>query len=268
MMHMLHRRVGRQKGAPGPCSLGIPVLVVTLLLASAVLAQGTPKAVAEIFTVRSRPAQEVAEALGVALPDLKPNIRVAPQNTLVVRGLSPELRAVLQQLIDRFDVPEVTFEVRARLILASSDYKQRQPVPEELRDLADLLGSVFTFKKYELLDEVLLRAQAGVATTAVLDGGRYQLRFTARHQPAGEGPSAEAGFFAFDTFVLARRDVVRIEEERRGKQTVRKEIMGYRPVLETSFRAGSEKPVVVGASRMGEGGRALIVVLKVTPVGG
>ena len=263
MIRTLHRRVRQRHGVSGPWLLGVLALAATLLAGSAVLAEDTPTAAPDIFTITSRPAQEVADILWVVLPDLKPNVRVGPQDILVVSGLSPELRTVVEQLISRFDVPQATFEVRARLILAASDYKQMQPVPKELQDLAGHLSSVFAFKKYEMLDDVFLTVKDGSPATTVLAGGMYQLQFTVRGEPPNDGGAGAAGSVAFRKFVLGKRDVVRVEEETRGDTTVRKEIMGYKPVLETSFWASTGTPMVVGSSRMGDDSKALIVVLTV-----
>jgi hypothetical protein len=241
-------------------------VLLVVLLGSAGLAGEAAQPDLGVYTLKYRPAEDVAAALRDVIQDGKYRVKVAGPHVLYV-VVSPPDKRLVDELVARLDVPDVAFQVRARLILAASDYKELQPVPKELQDLAGLLSSVFTFKKYDLLDEVVLAAKAGSPTTMVLAGGEYELRFTARHEPTGGQQPAAAGLFAFDTFVLGKRDVVRVEEEKRGGTTVRKEIMGYKPVLATSFRAEAEKPVVVGASRTGDSGKALIIVLTVSRTG-
>jgi hypothetical protein len=243
----------------------VSAVLLVVLLGSMSLAGEASQSDLGVYTIKYRPAEEVAAALRGVIQDHTGRVRVAGPHVLYVVLLSD--KRLVDELVARLDVPEVAFQVRARLILAASDYKEMQPVPKELQDLAALLSSVFTFRKYDLLDEVVLAAKAGTPTTMVLAGGEYELQFTARHEPAGEQQPAAAGLFGFDTFVLGKRDVVRVEEEKRGGTSVRKEIMGYKPVLSTSFRAEADKPVVVGASRTGDSGKALIVVLTVSRTG-
>ncbi len=200
--------------------------------------------------------EDVGDAVGAiyqVFRDLKPG----PHNVLVIEGeeLPPGLLAdVLEEL---FNVPEMTYQLRVRLILAHRSGAPQAGVPRELEDLATLLGSVFTFKHFELLDDAVMIAQTGSPGSMRLAGGEYQLEFMARCEPSGGAQAGEARSFAFDRFKLERRIV---EEE--GPDRDETEV----DVLSTSFRLRSNSSIVVGASRAEAGTDvALVVVLTVSP---
>lgn len=200
--------------------------------------------------------EDVGDAVGAiyqVFRDLKPG----PHNVLVIEGeeLPPGMLAdVLEEL---FNVPEVTYQLRVRLILAHPSGAPQSGVPRELEDLAALLSSVFTFREYELLDDAVMIAQTGSRGSMRLAGGEYQLEFMARYEPSAGAQAGEARSFAFDPFKLERRIV---EEE--GPDRDETEV----DVLSTSFRVRSNSSIVVGASRAEAGTDvALVVVLTVSP---
>ncbi len=246
LLALLCGSVSAAEEAPEPSDAGVTRTAVSS-------AEKPPEEPIQILTTKFRSAEEIEDELTDLLPELREYVKAGEQNVLVVRALPPELREVVERLILLFDVPEKTYLLRVRLILAHPVDELRTGLPRELEDLAALLSSVFTFKQYELLDDAVMVSQTGGRGSIRLAGGEYQLEFGARYEPSGKG-----GSFAFDRFKLERRIV---EEE--GPDRDETEV----DVLSTSFRVRSNRAIVVGASRAEAGSDvALVVVLTVTPL--
>ena len=233
-------------------------LLFALLCGTVGAAEEPPEDSIQVLVTKFRSAEEIEDELTDLLPELREYVKAGEQNVLVVRTLTPELREVVERLILLFDVPEMTYQLRVRLILAHPLGGTAGPrVPRELEDLTALLGSVFTFKRFELLDDAVLMTRTGSPGSIRLAGGEYQLEFLAGYEPSARAQAGEGGYFAFDPFELQRR-IVEEEDLDRDETEVN--------VLTTSFRVRSNSSIVVGASRAEAGTDvALVVVLTVTP---
>ena len=194
-----------------------------------------------VFTIKHRSAEEVREYLLPLLREAPFEVDIGPQNTLIVTDLSPDMRPFVETIIRLADVPPVTYEVRARLILAVPE-DPPEPIPGELEDVAALLGNVFRFTNYKLVDHVVIRANTERTVRLAAAGGKCSLQLRARYQPPEEG-DPKTGVFAFDEFVFV--------------------LEGNR-ILETTFRVLSGDTVIVGASRMEDPDEALIIILTAT----
>lgn len=230
-------------------------LLLALLCGTVGAAEEAPEENIRILTTRFRSAEDVADAIWQVLPDLHQSVRPGPQNVLVAQGLTADLADVVDELLKRFDVPEETFQLRIRLIEAVRG-EETVELPKELKDIAGLLGSVFRFTNYALLDDAVMVAQTGSRSSMGLAGGLGQVDFLAHYEPPPEGPTREGGSFAFDEFAVT---TFRTEEREDGSK-YEKPV----PFLTTSFRVRTNGSLVVGGSTQGEQiASAIIVVLTV-----
>ncbi|HVR42680.1 MAG TPA: secretin N-terminal domain-containing protein [Thermoanaerobaculia bacterium] len=225
----------------------IVLITVALLLGAApgVLADApeSERIAARTFQLKFRDASRAALVIK-PLISASGSVSIQPSsNTLVVTD-EPEVLREVARTMARYDAPPRSFEVELKLV-AASRAASPAPVPEDLREVSSKLSGVLRFNSFEKLGGIAAEGNEGDPVVVNLDGAfRAEFRMN-EFDPVSQ--SLQLGEFR----------LLRIPAEGGELQQLLK-------TATLNLRIG--QTVVLGASRLPNSNRALMLVLVARPV--
>ncbi|HEY5610274.1 MAG TPA: secretin N-terminal domain-containing protein [Thermoanaerobaculia bacterium] len=222
------------------------LLLAALLFAVAAMAETTDLAAepgvkldVRTFQFKHKDAEKAA-AIIKTLVSADGSVSIHPStNTLVVTDHAANLKQIAQTL-GEFDSPPKGFKVELKLVAASRS-PMPQRVPDDLREISAKLGGVLRFNAFEKLGEVTASGKEGDPMLIEL-GPEYRANFK---------------FGEYDP----SSDSIRITEFDLGRIQGEKDALQLQSLLKTSLNLKVGQTVVVGASRVPQSNRALMLVL-------
>lgn len=221
--------------------VSVLTMVSLLVFAPLALADADPaaKLTARAFHLRYKDTERGATAIkGVLSSD--GSISIQPSsNTLIVTDRSENLQRVAS-ILAQFDAPPQSFSIDLQLIAASRS--QTPSVPEELRVVAGKLSGALKFNSFEKMGEITAGGKEGdpVIIEKLSEAYRAEFKF-------GEyDPSSE-------TIQVKEFQLSRLKPGSNGSEVV--------SLLRTSLNLKVGQTVILGASRLPDSNRALMLVL-------
>ncbi len=214
--------------------------LVVFLCAAAAVAQTDGKVVVQTFKFKFKSADRAA---GVIRPLMSSEGSVSIQpgvNTLVVSDHADNVGRIAKA-IDDFDVPSRTFKLEILLISAGRVTGAPPVVPEDLKEISTKLSGVLRFNSFEKIGELRLDGKEGDPVRRDLDG--YHADFT-----IGEFDPV-SGTIQVSDFRLSR-----YQNAQAGKRELAE-------VMKTTLNLKLGQTVVLGASKLPESNRALMLVV-------
>lgn len=169
------------------------------------------------------------------------SISIQPSsNTLVVTDRAENVRSIVAAL-EKFDSPAQSFKVAVKLVAASR--AAAPSVPVELKDVSAKLSGVLKFNAFEKLGELNAEAKEGEPVVADQFAPGYRAEFKiGEYDPA--------------------TDTVRLNEFRlqrlQGDPKASNEVV---QLLKTSLNLKLGQTVILGASKLPQSDRALMIVV-------
>lgn len=218
------------------------LLLMALLAAVSLMADdaGEPNLSVRAFQFRHKQADRAALVIKPLL-GTSGSVSIQPgTNTLVVTDQDENLKIIAAALA-KFDQSSRDFEVRIRLVAASFQPKAAK-VPDDLREISAKLSGVLRFNSFENVGDATAIGTEGDPVTTDLDDYHAEFKI-------GEyDPSSDT--IRVSDFQLSRMQKVEGSE---AKQMV--------PVLKTSLNLKMGQTVVLGAARLPDSQRALMLVI-------
>lgn len=161
-------------------------------------------------------------------------------NTLVVTDRTENIRGIVAAL-EKFDTPAQAFRVEVKLVAASRS--ATPAVPAELRDVSAKLSGVLRFNAFEKLGELNAEAKEGdpVVVEQFAPGYRAEFR-VGEYDPAT------------DTVRVNDFKLQRVQGDGKSSAEVTQ-------VLKTSLNLKLGQTVILGASKLPQSNRALMLVV-------
>lgn len=216
--------------------------ILTLACSGFAFADADAKAslTAKTFQFKFRSAERAATVIKPMM-SADGSISFQPNsNTLVVTDRTENLKAISAALA-KFDAPAQSFRISVRLVSAGRSASPR--VPDELKEVSDKLSGVLRFNSFEKLGELNVEAKEGDPVVAEQFATGYRADFK-----LGE----------YD----ASSDSIRLNEFRlqraQGDAKTSTELV---QLLKTSLNLKLGQTVILGASRLPQSDRALMLVI-------
>ncbi len=217
--------------------------VMLLLIATAGVAQESGGTiVVQTFKFNFKTAER-ASAIIRPLMSSDGTVSIQPgSNTLVVSDFGDNVERIATAL-DIFDAPSRSFKLEIRLVAAGREQGRTPEVPEALRDIATKLSGVLRFNSFEELGTLTFSGKEGDEIRSDL-GPVYHADFL-----IGEfDPVSET--VQLSNFKLSRYDSASKSEKRERVE-----------VLKTTLNLKVGQTVVLGASRLPDSSRALMLIV-------
>jgi len=221
------------------------VAVLTLILLMAAFAgmaqESDGKVVVQTFKFKFKSAERAATVIS-SLISAEGSVSIQPgSNVLVVTDRADSMEAIADAL-ERYDVPSREFKLEIRLVAAGRVTGATPAVPDDLKELAGKLSGVLRFNSFEKLGELEIKGREGDAVRSDIDG--YHAEFT-----VGEfDPVTET--VQLSDFKLSRYDVEPATQKKSRND-----------VLSTTLNLKVGQTVVLGASRLPDSNRALMLIV-------
>lgn len=212
---------------------------LAFLLASIALAGARE---VRVFQVRFRSALDAANLIEPLLSSDGSVTLQSGKSMLTVQDDAEVLQRVAE-LLANWDVPPPSFQVRVRVLLASTNPPPPGPAAPLIEGVGAEISKLFHYTSYEEVDSLRITAAEGSSVEAAV-GGLYYLRFQLR------AASADAERVQLGQLELLRRE--------RGKE---EDIEVLHPLLRTTVSMRLGQTTILGAARSEGANQALIVVL-------
>jgi len=221
--------------------ISILTMVSLLVFAPLALADADPaaKLTARSFHLRYKDTERAAGAIKGVLSS-EGSISIQPSsNTLMVTDRAENLQKVAS-ILAQFDAPPQSFTIDLQLIAASRSASPS--VPDELRSVAGKLSGALKFNNFEEMGEITAGGKEGdpVIIERLSENYRAEFKF-GEYDPASETIRVKE-------FVLSR-----LQPGSEGSEVV--------SILRTSLNLKVGQTVILGASRLPDSNRALMLVL-------
>lgn len=217
------------------------VLIVTLAALGVAAQQADGKVVVQSFKFKFKTADRAAQVIR-SLMSSDGSVSIQPgANTLVVTDKADNVERITKAVND-YDVPSRTFKLEIRLVAAGRVAGTPPAVPDDLREVSTKLAGVLRFNSFEKIGEIVVSGREGDAIKRDVDG-IYHADFT-----VGEYDPV-TGSVQLSDFRLGR-----YQQTAAG----RKELSD---LLKTSLNLRIGQTVVLGASKLPESNRALMLIV-------
>jgi len=266
------------------------MLPVLLLLAAAAAAGEPPTTVVKDFRLKYRTVTEASQLVQMFLSDTG-SLTVHPQQRLVTVQDNPDVISAVTSLLRAYDTPPLPFVLRVELWQASNkhDKDSGETVDPRVRRLfqyasfrkvaearlesdgssplhADL-GPTYVVRSASLQRRLQLprwsrtgEGRSAAAVGTVVAGRTKADRKSAGTHPAGISQTEIRRLLSQERIVLQNLSLERRAAGPGGSERLRQ-------VLRTSVVLSLGQRVVLGASAAEDSGSALLLILKVLPVG-
>ena len=219
----------------------ILIVLLSFGIGSAALAQPAPKKLTvQTFKFRHKAADKAAVVIK-SLISSEGSLSIQPgSNTLVVTDYADNLRNV-SAAIDRYDAPPQPFTVEVRLVSAGRVTGTPPPVSPELKEISQKLSGVLRFNSFEKVGDLAIDGREGDPVNAEMKPN-YRTEFVfGEYDPVSDS-------IRVNDFKLSRLQSVG------GQQQIS-------DLLKTSLNLTVGQTVVLGASKLPESNRALMLVI-------
>ncbi len=204
-----------------------------------------------VYELKWRSAEEISEILrGFSI-----RLETSPSfNTLTVAG-EPEKLALVEGILEKFDVAARDFELQFYLLKASSQEGGiKNGIPEKIAEVIGELSSLTKYKSFELIDAPNLRASEGKRAEINGQGAiSYNIAIARNAIIDSDGETR----IRFDPIEINFRVPVGYKEGR--------VVYGGHAGVRTSLTVADQETVVLGASRLKEAdkdeGVAVVTIL-------
>jgi hypothetical protein len=216
-------------------------LVLSLAAFGATAQQADGKVVVQTFKFKFKSADKAAQ---MVRPLMSSNGSVSIQpgsNTLVVTDRAENVERIADA-IDDYDAPSRTFRLELKLVAAGRVSGKPPAVPEDLAEVSTKLAGVLRFNAFEKLGELAVSGREGDVVRRDIDGA-YHADFTiGDYDPV-------TGTVQMSDFRLGR-----YQQTAAGKKELS-------DVLKTTLNLKVGQTVVLGASKLPESNRALMLIV-------
>ncbi|MGK2856115.1 MAG: secretin N-terminal domain-containing protein [Thermoanaerobaculia bacterium] len=216
-------------------------LILTLAAFGAAAQQADGKVVVQTFKFKFKSADKAAQMVR-PLVSSEGSVSIQPgANTLVVTDRGDNVSRIADAIED-YDVPSRTFKLEMKLVSAGRVTGKPPAVPEDLREVAAKLSGVLRFNSFEKVGELSVAGREGDVVRRDLEGS-YHADFTiGEYDPV-------TGTVQVSEFRLGR-----YEQTAAGKKELTE-------VLKTTLNLKVGQTVVLGASKLPESNRALMLIV-------
>ena len=187
----------------------------------------------ETFFVKHKPIPEIFH---IVKPMVSKYGRIihGGTNSFTVTDDRNKLKEI-KEIIYKYDIPPKQVWLEVRLILASSEKKQGQKMPKGLETIAKQLKTLFRYASYEILDDARVLAYEDKECFSLIGDGNFQMKIKRL-----EYVDVNGGLIKLDRFRL---------------------ISGNQDMLTTTVNIPNGDTVILGASNVDGGGKALIIAV-------
>ena len=217
--------------------------LILLLTAAVGLAQETDgKVVVQTFKFKFKSADRAATVIS-SLMSSEGSVSIQPgSNVLVVTDLRENMEQIAAAL-DSYDLPSREFKLEIRLVAAGRVPGRSPEVPEDLKEIAGKLSGVLRFNSFEPLGTLDVNGKEGDEVRSDVNS-HYHADFV-----IGEFDPVSRTVQLSD-FKLSRYETSLESQKRERNQ-----------VLETTLNLKVGQTVVLGASRLPDSNRALMLIV-------
>lgn len=217
------------------------VLIVALAAVGVAAQQADGKVVVQTYKFKFKTADRAAQVIRPLIGS-EGSVSIQPgSNTLVISDRAQNVEKI-SKAIAEYDVPSRTFKLEIKLVAAGRVTGTPPAVPEDLRDVSTKLSGVLRFNSFEKVGELAVTGSEGDSVKRDVDG-LYQADFTiGEYDPV-------TGSVQLSDFRLGR-----YQQAAAG----RKELSD---LLKTTLNLKVGQTVVLGASKLPESNRALLLIV-------
>jgi hypothetical protein len=212
--------------------------LAALLIAGTVLA-AEPEV--RVFQLHFRAVREAADLIEPLL-SADGSILLQPKISSVTVRDNAEVLARVTQALASWDVPPLSYRVRVRLLLATTEAPDRGRAAPMIAGVGAEITKLFHFTEYQDVATVQVTAAEGSAVELAA-GDRYNVRFTVR------GVSQDPDRIQLAQLQLARRD-----RSSEGQETLQ-------PLLRATVPLQMKQASVLGGMRSENAKEALFLIL-------
>jgi hypothetical protein len=201
---------------------------------------GVPSVV-KVFNFKFKKAEDAAVAVRPFLSE-DGSVLIQPKaNSLTVQDQQPAIDRI-SRMLAKWDAPPRGRSLAITLLKATTTPHRtgdRNPLPDEIKVVAERLKKLFNFQDFTPLDSVVVRGLDGNTITCVMGGG-YQLEFLL--EPGSEGDLVRLRNLSLSTLRKDQRGAIRSE------------------ILRTSINVPVGQPYVLGVGKDEAAQAALFLV--------
>lgn len=221
--------------------IALLILIVSLVALGVAAEQADGKTVVQTFKFKFKTADRAAQLIR-PLMSSEGSVSIQPgANTLVVTDKADNVDRITKA-IDDYDLPSRTFKLEIKLVAAGRVNGTPPAVPDDLREVSTKLAGVLRFNSFEKLGELTVSGREGDAVKRDVDG-IYHADFTIGEYDPVTG-SVQLGDFQLG----------RYQQTAAGRKELSE-------LLKTSLNLRIGQTVVLGASRLPESNRALMLIV-------
>jgi len=216
-------------------------LIFTLAALGASAQQADGKVVVQTFKFKFKAADKAAQMVR-PLMSSEGSVSIQPgSNTLVVTDRADNVGRIANA-IDDYDVPSRSFKLEMKLVSAGRVSGNPPAVPDDLRDVASKLSGILRFNSFEKLGELAVSGREGDVVRRDVDTA-YHADFTIGEYDPVTG-----------TVQVSELRLGRYQQTAAGKKELTE-------VLKTTLNLKVGQTVVLGASKLPESNRALMLIV-------
>lgn len=221
-------------------------IVMTLVLLVAALGglaqEADGKVVVQTFKFKFKSAERAATVIS-SLISPQGSVSIQPaSNVLVVTDRAARVESIASAL-ERYDVPSRELKLEVRLVAAGRVAGKAPEVPADLQQIAGKLSGVLRFNSFESLGTLEVKASEGDAVRSDIDGAYHAEFSVGEFDPVSE------------TIQLTDFRLSRYEAGAAAQKKSRSD------VLQTTLNLKIGQTVVLGASRLPDSDRALMLIV-------
>jgi len=220
-------------------------LIVLILLATAAsgLAQEAgSKVVVQTFKFKFKTAERAAAMIS-SLISSEGSVSIQPgANVLVVTDRAGNMEQIASAL-ESYDVASREFKLQIRLVAAGRVPGRAPEVPDGLKEIAGKLSGVLRFNSFEELGALEVKSREGDAVRSNIDTDYHADFVVGEFDPVSET-------IQLSNFKLSRYEIADDTQKKTRSE-----------VLETTLNLKVGQTVVLGASRLPDSQRALMLIV-------
>jgi hypothetical protein len=219
------------------------IIVILLLATGSGLAQETDgKVVVQTFKLKFKSAERAASVIS-SLVSSEGSVSIQPgSNVVIVTDRAGNLEKI-ESIIADYDMPSRELELEIRLVGAGRVAGKPPEVPAGLEDIAGKLSGVLRFNSFEKLGALELTGREGDSIRRDIDSVYHAEFVVGEFDPVSE------------TIQLSGFKLSRYETTPESDKRSRNEI------LETTLNLKIGQTVILGASRLPDSNRALMLIV-------
>jgi hypothetical protein len=195
-------------------------------------AEGIPR---QTFTLKYADPESLGRILEPYLTN-KGILRVEPKTRTITLVDEQAVLDAAVKIIERFDVKPVQLQLLFRLV-AATQVKEPAPVPADLQPIARQIQEIMRFNQFTAVDQAFLLTQGGAESTLHIGG--------------------EPGYTIYVTPEILEGDTGAVR-----LHVILAHYHGNRSIIDTRVELRDGETVVLGASKIDGGDKALITVVN------